>query len=175
MGGENRNVIEEAILKALEYENRVREVYGQCVEQATDPIGKKVFSVLADEEQGHIDYLEHKLKQLRETGEVTADAVETALPTKQKIEAGIKKLEKKVSGADFSSEEELLRRALKVEEETSGFYKKMVDELPAEGRDFFYPFMTIEDGHVAIVQAELDSVTQSGFWFDYREFDLEAG
>jgi hypothetical protein len=35
--------------------------------------------------------------------------------------------------------------------------------------------MAIEDGHVAIVQAELDSVTQMGFWFDYREFDLEAG
>ena len=51
----------------------------------------------------------------------------------------------------------------------------MVNELPREGRDFFSPFLTIEDGHVAIVQAELDSVTNSGFWFDYQEFDLEAG
>lgn len=169
-------VIEEAIQKALEYEARVRDVYASALERARDPVGRKVFDVLAQEEQGHIDYLEHKLATLRETGELAPGGLDTKLPSKEAIEAGVKNLERELTpDGVLETEAELLRKALAVEEETSSFYKRMVDELPRDGRDFFEPFLAIEEGHVAIVQAELDSVTQMGFWFDYREFDLEAG
>lgn len=168
--------IEAAIGKALEFEARVKEVYASAVEQAHDPIGRRVFEVLADEEQGHIDYLEHRLGVLRETGKVLSGDLETALPSKVAIEAGVRKLEGHLATTKaLESEAELLRKALRVEEETSAFYARMVKELPAEGRAFFAPFVTIEEGHVAIVQAELDAVTGLGFWFDYREFDLETG
>jgi len=33
----------------------------------------------------------------------------------------------------------------------------------------------IEDGHVAIVQAEMDSLTGNGWWFDTFEVQLEGG
>jgi hypothetical protein len=39
----------------------------------------------------------------------------------------------------------------------------------------FQRFPEIEDGHNAIVQAELDSVQGLGYWFDVEEFKLEAG
>ena len=170
-------VLDDALVKALEYERKVRDVYRSAVEQAEDSVGRKVFEVLADEEQGHVDYLEYKLAHLRETGELTCSEIESKLPDHQTIEQGIEKLKKELDRRSEVRpiEEELLRRALVVEEETSDFYKKMVDELPKEGRDFFFPFLTIEEGHVAIVQAELDSVTQMGFWFDIQEFDLESG
>jgi rubrerythrin len=67
----------------------------------------------------------------------------------------------------------MLEKALAVETETSGFYKKMVAELPPEGRAFFERFVEIELGHVALVEAELNSVQGAGFWFDMPEFDLE--
>ena len=51
----------------------------------------------------------------------------------------------------------------------------MVSELPEEGQNLFARFLEIEDGHAAIVQAEMDSVNQRGFWFDVKEFDLEVG
>ena len=175
MDSETARTIEEAINKALEYERRVRDVYKEAVAQAEDEVGRKVFEVLANEEQGHVDYLEHKLRQLSQSGDLTPGGLETSIPTKEAIEAGIAKLKKTLEPGDRSTEEALLRQALALEEETSAFYKKMVDELPKEGRDFFFPFLTIEEGHVAIVQAELDAVTNMGFWFDYREFDLEAG
>ena len=37
----------------------------------------------------------------------------------------------------------------------------------------FARFLEIEDGHVAIVQAELDFISDNGFWFDFQEFDME--
>ena len=167
--------LEQALVKALEYETLVRDVYRNAVETAKDPIGNKVFKILAEEEQGHIDYLEGKLVKLRTTGDLEAGGLKTVLPSKQAISRGVKKLEKKLKSQNLATEEELLRKALAVEEETSAFYRDMVNKLPRAGQVFFSPFLAIEDGHVAIVQAELDSLTQSGFWFDFQEFDLEAG
>lgn len=176
---ETRQILDEAIVKALEYENRVRDVYRDACEQTSDPTGRKVFEVLAEEEQGHVDYLEAKLETLRTTGEVAASRIETALPSSEAIEAGIAKLKSTLSGAaerkSHEQEESLLRKALAVEEETSQFYRRMVSDLPPQGQAFFGPFLAIEEGHVAIVQAELDSLTGMGFWFDFQEFDLETG
>jgi rubrerythrin len=166
---------EEAVVKALEYENRIRDIYREACTASRDPVGRTVFAVLADEEQGHVDYLEHALCALRTTSEATPGELTTTLPSREVIEAGIARLEGELAPApDRESEEALLRKALAAEVETSRFYHQMVAELPPAGRAFFTPFLAIEDGHIAIVQAELDSVTGLGFWFDHREFDLET-
>lgn len=172
---ETAKILEQAILRALEYEHKVRDLYDEAAKQTKDAVGKKVFDVLAEEEQGHVDYLEAKLETLRTTGEVTPGELGTKLPTSEAIKAGIETLQAKLAPTrDRATEEALLRKALAMEEETSGFYFKMVSELPKEGQAFFSPFLAIEEGHVAIVQAEIDAVTGLGFWFDYQEFDLET-
>jgi rubrerythrin len=68
----------------------------------------------------------------------------------------------------------LLKRALDVEVETSAFYVRMVDELPADGRPLFERFVDIEQGHQAIVQAEMNAVAGNGYWFDMAEISMEA-
>jgi hypothetical protein len=37
----------------------------------------------------------------------------------------------------------------------------------------FARFLEIEAGHIAIVQAELDYISHTGYWFDFKEFDME--
>ncbi len=74
-----------------------------------------------------------------------------------------------------SSEIQYLQRAFEVEKETSGFYQQMVSELSGEDQQLFERFLKIEEGHLAIVQAEMDAVQGNGFWFDMQEFNLEAG
>ena len=69
----------------------------------------------------------------------------------------------------------MLEKALEVEQETSDFYKRMVLELPEEGQELFMRFVEIEEGHKAIVQAEIDSVIGLGYWFDMPEFNLASG
>jgi rubrerythrin len=80
-----------------------------------------------------------------------------------------------MAARDRGTEIELLRKALDIEEKTCTFYRRMVAELPAEGKGLFSRFVEIEEGHLAIVQAEIDYLTGSGHWFDYREFSLEGG
>jgi len=67
----------------------------------------------------------------------------------------------------------LLKRALDVEVETSAFYARVVEELPPEGRTLFERFVEIEQGHQAIVQAEMNSVSGNGYWFDMPEISME--
>ncbi len=166
--------IEEALRTSLEYEAKVKALYDDAVRKATDPMAKKVFGVLSKEEQWHLDYLHERLDELRSTGKISTGGLQTVIPSKQSIREGIEALKEKVEVGDrpAGGELELFRAALAVENETSSFYKRMVSELGPEGKEFFARFVEIEEGHLAIVQAEIDAATGMGYWFDVREFDL---
>jgi rubrerythrin len=169
--------LQEAIKIALEYENKVRDHYAKGAAAIRDPQGKKVFETLAKEEQGHVDFLNYCLDQWTKTGKVTAKDLKSVLPKGVAwIDEARKRLEKKPSKRVAESGElDLLKIALQMELETSGFYRSLVGKLPADDQALFARFLDIEDGHVAIVQAELDSVQGLGYWFDVQEFALEGG
>jgi rubrerythrin len=176
--GVNMSVsVEEAIKTAIEYETKVRDVYREAEQEAQDPKGKRVLGILAEEEQDHLKYLEHKLDEWQKTGKVEAGLLETTIPSKEKIEAGIGKLEGMVSEPSRHRDAELkmLNRALQMEIETGDFYRRMVNEMPEEAQPLFQRFVEIEEGHKAMVQAELDYLNGPGYWFDFREFDLAGG
>ena len=167
--------IEVAIKTALQYENRVVGVYQEAVKSTLDAAGKRVFETLVRDEQSHVKYLEHKLDEWKRTGQVTLERLDTLVPSPERIEDGVKKLHNRVATQSRENELKLLRRALDVEVETGAFYKSVVRELPAEGQKLFQRFVEIEEGHLKIVQAEIDSVSGLGFWFDMQEFDLASG
>jgi rubrerythrin len=167
--------IDLAIKTALEYENNVVKVYQEAAAATLDPAGKRMFEVLVKDEQNHVSYLEYKLEEWTKTGHVTAARLETIVPPKERIEASVRSLKDRVATKSPETELRLLRRALEVELATGGFYKSVVNELAAEARPLFERFIEIEEGHLKIVQAEIDSVTGLGFWFDMQEFDLAAG
>jgi rubrerythrin len=166
--------VEEALRTSLEYEAKVKAVYDDAVKRAEDPKARKVFGVLAKEEQMHLDYLRERLDELRSTGRLTAGGLETVIPSREAILEGVSRLKREVDvpAHPKGGELDLFRAALNVERETSSFYKRMVNELGPEGREFFARFVEIEEGHVAIVQAEIDAASGMGYWFDVREFDL---
>ncbi|MDD5306073.1 MAG: ferritin family protein [Deltaproteobacteria bacterium] len=164
-----------ALKTAIAFEVEVRGVYAEAVKRATDPVGRRVFALLASEEQNHVRYLEGKLADFARTGKVVPGEVRTALPKKVAIAAKVRELKKGVAPAAGAAEVEMLARAFEMEQETSAFYRRMVAELDAEGQAFFRPFVEIEEGHLALVGAEKDAVAGFGYWFDMPEFDLEAG
>lgn len=168
--------LEKALKTAIDYENKVRDTYQEAADKATSDTGKRVFNVLFNEEQGHIDYLNSRLEQWEEKGKITVDKLDTAIPPQAAIDEAVAKLKEKVAGKasnKYDVELQMLKRALDVEIETSNFYKEMVRTLDAEGKQLFERFVVIEEGHQAIVQAEIDHLSGSGFWFDIQEFSTE--
>ena len=45
--------------------------------------------------------------------------------------------------------------------------------LEPRHKALFERFLEMENGHVAIVQAEIDALAGHGHWFDFMEFSLE--
>jgi len=166
--------LEEAITTALRYENQLRDIYLQGALETTDPKGKKVFQDLADDEQRHVVYLEHALKQWKESGQISSRKLESAIPPLEAIRKEAARVSSHMSREDRGLQEQQLSKALKVEKETSRFYEQLVSELPEQGREMFARFLEIENAHVEAVQFELDHVSHNGTWFGFEEFDLEV-
>lgn len=167
--------LEEAIVSALDFEVRVRDHYARAAETTADPKGKDVFGALAAEEQGHVEYLQSRLDQWRSSGKVSAPILATTLPRPEWLKRGKSKMQDLPLKRDYSSEIAMLRDSLKLEDEVSEHYQRLVAELPSDQATMFRRFLEIEDGHTAIVRAEIDALLGDGFWFSLREFDLEAG
>lgn len=169
--------LDQAISTALDFEVKVRDHYLAGAKVLEDPKGKALFELLAKEEGGHVAYLEHCLAEWKQTGKVKGGPVASLLPKGVAwIDEAKKRLQKRPGKrVATGSELESVKLALQYENEASGFYRTLVNELPEGERELFATFLGIEDGHVALVQAQLDAVQGLGFWFDTMEFSLEAG
>jgi rubrerythrin len=164
----------EAIRTALEYETGVYQLYFDAIGATEDPIAKRIFGALCHEEKYHVAYLRHCLSEWERTGKLNAGELKTAIPAKNAIDKSLRDLRRTTKpNPTFRPELDLLHKALEAEVKTSNFYKEMVRTLDGEGQKLFKRFVEIEEGHEAIVQAEIDSVSQMGFWFDTPEFRLE--
>ena len=165
--------LDEAIQTALDYETRVRDTYLSAIETVSDPIGIRLFQALAEDEQYHVDYLNKKLSEWSNTGKITIGKLTSSLPEVGKIVKHVDKLKTRMAEEDREDEKQMLSKALAVEAETYNFYQKIVDELSDEGKALFSQFLVIEKGHIAAVQAELDHLISTGYWFEWKEFDME--
>lgn len=167
--------LQDAIAVAIDFEKKVRDHYLKGAKEIPEPQGRKVFALLGKEEQGHVDYLQHSLAEWKKTGKVPDVPLGSILPKGSKwIEAERKKLAGQAKRAPSKTELDALKVALQHEKDADAFYHKLVSELPTQDQLLFSKFLEIEDGHLAIVQAQLDSVQGMGFWFDVAEFRLEA-
>jgi rubrerythrin len=168
--------LQEALSVAIQYEHKVRDHYAQCARKVQDPKGRKVFATLAREEQGHVEYLESRLAEWRDRGVVTVAELPTVLPSLAWIQAAAKRFAPRPGGrapAPGGPELEFLKQALELEHKTSAFYRDLVAQLESGWRGLFSRFLEIEDGHVTLVQAEIDALAGHGHWFDFMEFSLE--
>ncbi len=172
--------LERAIRTAIEYEAGVHRTYQEAVQRATDARGRRFFEVLRDEEMGHLKYLRERLEEWTKTGQIQLADLRTVVPAREVIDAGLQDIRARLAPNGVPkdrhmNELDLLGRALAVEKETGEFYQEMVRTLDGDGQRLFRRFVEIEEGHQAIVQAEIDSVSGMGVWFDTVEMSLEGG
>ena len=168
--------LQEAISVAIQYEHRVRDHYAACARKTRDPKGQKVFATMAREEQGHVEYLEARMAEWKASGVVMVVELPTVLPSLAwiQMQAGrLTELEPIQPDAGLA-ELGFLKEALELERKTSNFYRDLVSQLDPGYRAMFARFLEIEDGHVTIVQAEIDALAGHGHWFDFMEFNLEG-
>ena len=168
--------LKEALTTAIGYERKVHQHYAKGASEILDPQGKKVFATLAKEELGHLAYLESRLDEWHRIGTISTPELATILPSMDWIETAKKRVARDPERTiAVKGEMELLKIALDLERQTSGFYRQLVETLPSSEHALFARFLEIENAHLAIVQAEIDAIAGHGSWFDVMEFRLEAG
>ena len=167
--------LQEALAAALVFEHKVRDHYAECSRLVDDPRGRRMFAIMAREEQGHVEYLESRLEEWRSTGAVTEAELPTVLPPPEWIHKEAAKLSVRDPNPVRSDSPELdfLKEALELERKTSNFYQELSEVLEPRFQPLFARFLDIEEGHVTLVQAEIDALVGHGFWFDFQEFRLE--
>ena len=135
---------------ALTYEKKIRDLYLSAVETIDDNRGKSIFKALADDEQSHVDFLEHSLDMLASAREIDIEKLGSAIPAP--VDDHIKQMKEKIPEKMLGDVKRVLNAALLLEIETSKFYKKACEDSQGKIREVLEKFHEIEERHVAVVQ-----------------------
>ncbi len=164
----------EIFLEAIHYEKKVRDLYFSAVKKVDDKRGKALFQSLGDDEQSHIDFLEYSLGVLQSEGVIDVSKLSTPIPAKEKIEKQIETMSAEIPEKMLGDVKRLLDAALKLEIETSNYYKKASENAEGRIKEVLEKFLEIENRHIDIVQIELDHAQKSGHWFNFMENSMEV-
>lgn len=162
----------DALKLAIERERGANKFYRQAADMTEDPDGKRMFNWLAKEELRHLAKLRQQLNSVLDNNRwlewkrATAPIERTEFPPPSEVTGTVK------IGA---SERDALRKAIKAEREAIAFYKEAEDSTPdLHGKTVFKALAREEEGHLALLEEELEWITKSRKYFTLHRFTLRA-
>lgn len=164
--------VENAIKEAIRLEINGRNFFNHAAEITHNELGKKMFEKLAAEEMRHIEvFSELFTKILKE-----ADWKKYVRDEELKGESAlIEKLKERMRGAEGKSETQALSIGMELEENAIRFFQKAADEVDDPvAKEIFRNISEEEKFHYDLLQAQHDSLTNSGFWLDSAEFQMDG-
>ena len=164
--------VENAIKEAIRLEINGRNFFNHAAEITHNELGKKMFEKLAAEEMRHIEvFSELFTKILKE-----ADWKKYVRDEELKGESAlIEKLKERMRGAEGKSETQALSIGMELEENAIRFFQKAADEVDdTAAKEIFRNISEEEKFHYDLLQAQHDSLTNSGFWLDSAEFQMDG-
>ena len=164
--------VENAIKEAIRLEINGRNFFNHAAEITHNELGKKMFEKLAAEEVRHIEvFSELFTKILKE-----ADWKKYVRDEELKGESAlIEKLKERMKGAEGKSETQALSIGMELEENAIRFFQKAADEVDdSAAKEIFRNISEEEKFHYDLLQAQHDSLTNSGFWLDSAEFQMDG-
>ena len=164
----------DAIRYATKMEIQGRSFYEHVAGITASEHGKKVFQRLAQDETTHI----HRFGEIftsvlgNEEWKTYVDSEEVEKKTVlDELKARVEARGKEEKATDL----EALRIGLELERGAIDHYTKAVNSTDdAKVKDIFTKIIKEEEYHYDLLQAQYDSITGSGFWFDMAEFKMDG-
>jgi len=157
-----------ALATAIEAEKQSLHNYLEFAWNTRDSSGKQMLIRLATDEFEHM--------RLLETWQADAPppvAIEPSVIERLAPRLSDKSL--RIRGTEGQSQLSALNTALDLERSAQTFYEEQSRKVQAEpARAMFARLAEMEAAHYALIQAEIDNIQQTGFWFGLREFTLES-
>jgi rubrerythrin len=162
----------QAMKTAIEMEKSGHRFFTDAARQVKNEAGRKVFTRLAAEEMVHLQVFEKIFTALTD-GTDWKKAIPEVEPAKRV--PYFDDAAKQFKAGDLSVELDYLRKALELERKAIGFFEQALKEAgAADAREVFSRILEEEQSHYDLIQAEIDSVNGSGFWFDVPEFHMDG-
>jgi len=164
----------EAIKMAIDLEKNGQAFYTQAAETAQNESGKKIFAQLAKEEMQHLATFQTMLNHSSEIGDWRELVKGYPAPGRQVPVFALRKTKPDVAKAR-TDEIEALRIAMKQEREAIAFYERIANQAKDSATTKIFDFVREQETyHYDLLQAELDHIQQTGFWFDRAEFRMDG-
>jgi rubrerythrin len=162
----------DALKLGIEREQGANKFYQNAAQATKDQNGTNMFDWLAKEELRHLARLRQQLKSVLdhnrwlEWKRVTTPMNKTEFPS---ISEAIG-----TTTVD-ASEMDALRQGIKSEQDAIAFYKDAEDSTPdLKGKNMFRALGKEEEGHLSLLEEELQWLTQSRKYFTLHRFELRA-
>lgn len=162
----------DALKLAIERERGANKFYSRAARSTEDPNGIAMFNWLAKEELRHLAKLRQQLKSVLEGNKwlewrrVTAPIERSEFPPVSEATGTVE------VGA---GERDALRQAIDSEREAIALYKEAEDSTPdLQGKAMFKALAGEEEGHLALLEEELEWIGQSRKYFTLHRFALSA-
>lgn len=162
-----RQELIEIIRRAIQTEKDGNRFYSRVAEASRDAKAKKMFEQLARDELYHVQVI----------GDLYHDLLPGAPEDPVKGYPIFEKQKKESGGKlpDLGNEYEVLQKAIGDEIEARDFYRKTAESFGQDqAKEVFLDLMEMEQGHIRLLQAELDFLEKTGFYFDHMEFTVEG-
>jgi rubrerythrin len=162
------------ILKtAIEIEDNGMETFLNFARLTKDETGKNMFIRLAQDEMQHRRILEEQLENLMEGKPITK--VEIPKSEVEKVLPKIREKQKRTRGESGLLEVDALNTALDLERKAAQYFREQAELVENEdAKSLFIRLAEWEEAHYDIIQAELDSIQGTGFWFGIPEFQMDG-
>jgi len=162
-----------ALATAIEAEKQSLRNYLEFAWNTRDSSGKQMFVRLATDEFEHMRLLETQQAGLAQSGAWQPVRVEATVLERLVPRLSDKSL--RIRGTEGQNQLSALNTALDLERSAQSFYEEQSRRVQAEpARVVFARLAEMEAAHYALLQAEVDNIQQTGFWFGLREFTLES-
>jgi rubrerythrin len=166
--------IPEILKTAVTIEEEGERFYKAAAEETKDPKGKEIFLFLARDEEAHRKLFETMSRAYQEKGDFSSLS-EISL-TGIKIKPAIfdaRNTTKEVKGDE--NDIRAIELGIGKEKASIAFYSQAIEEFSEENaKRLLRDLVVIEEGHLNLLQGELNALTETGFWYDFPEFTVEG-
>jgi rubrerythrin len=164
----------EILRRAIAMEVEGERFFSEAAKRMKYPRTKDMFVSLAKQERRHVRVLEEELHRLERGGTwISPSSVKGSADP----DASVFRDAERVSGPldPKAGELEVLKFGMEVERKSIDYYRSAGEEVGSpKAREVFNWLVGEEAGHLAILTAEHDVRSRSGFYYDSPEFSLEV-
>ena len=161
-----------AIKFGMEAEKRGLESYLDYARNTQDETGKNMFILLARDELSHFEILEKALSDIELSGRWSEVQIQGSLI--ERIMPRLHERAVRTQGASGVDQVSALEAAMEQERKAAELYREQLEKTTDPvARKVFKRLVAMEEAHYDLLSAELDSINETGFWFQIPEFNLE--